>query len=96
MTEEVFADTMARPESGFDSMDPANVSPLVAWLASVESRDVTGRVFELEGGRVSVADGWHHGPVRDQAGRWEAGELGPVVRTLLAELRPADPVYGAP
>jgi NAD(P)-dependent dehydrogenase (short-subunit alcohol dehydrogenase family) len=95
MTEEVFAHQMARPESGFDAMDPANVSPLVAWLASEESRDVTGQVFELEGGRVSVAERWHHGPARQQAGRWDAGRLGPVVRELLAELRPADPVYGA-
>jgi NAD(P)-dependent dehydrogenase (short-subunit alcohol dehydrogenase family) len=95
MTEAVFAETMAKPDSGFDAMDPANVSPLVAWLASPESRDVTGRVFELEGGMVSVADGWHHGPVRDRGERWNAAELGPVVRELLAELRAPDPVYGA-
>jgi len=94
MTEEVFADQMARPESGFDAMDPANVSPLVAWLASTESSDVTGQVFEVEGGRVSVAERWHHGPARSRRIRWEASELGPVVRELLAELRPADPVYG--
>jgi NAD(P)-dependent dehydrogenase (short-subunit alcohol dehydrogenase family) len=95
MTEAVFAETMAKPESGFDTMDPANVSPLVAWLASPESRDVTGQVFELEGGMVSIADGWHHGPVRDRGERWDATELGPVVRELLAELRAPDPVYGA-
>jgi NAD(P)-dependent dehydrogenase (short-subunit alcohol dehydrogenase family) len=95
MTEAVFADTMTKPDSGFDAMDPANVSPLVAWLASPESRDVTGRVFELEGGTVSVADGWHHGPSRDRGGRWDAAQLGPVVRELLAELRAPDPVYGA-
>jgi NAD(P)-dependent dehydrogenase (short-subunit alcohol dehydrogenase family) len=95
MTEAVFADTMAKPDSGFDAMDPANISPLVAWLASPESRDVTGRVFELEGGMVSIADGWHHGPVRDRGERWDATELGPVVRDLLADLRAPDPVYGA-
>jgi NAD(P)-dependent dehydrogenase (short-subunit alcohol dehydrogenase family) len=95
MTEAVFADTMTKPESGFDAMDPANVSPLVAWLASPESGDVTGRVFELEGGMVSVADGWHHGPARDRGARWDAAELGPVVEELLAELRAPDPVYGA-
>ena len=48
MTEAAFAETMAAPESGFDAMDPANVSPVVAWLASEESRDVTGRVIEVE------------------------------------------------
>ena len=95
MTEEVFADTMAAPDAGFDAMDPANVSPLVAWLASTDSADVTGRVFELEGGQVSVADGWHHGPSRDKGDRWDAAELGPVVRDLLGELRAPDPVYGA-
>ena len=95
MTEAVFADTMTKPESGFDAMDPANVSPLVAWLASSESHDVTGRVFELEGGMVSVADGWHHGPARDRSDRWDAAELGPAVRELLAELPAPDPVYGS-
>lgn len=95
MTEDVFADTMARPDAGFDAMDPANVSPLVAWLASRESVDVTGRVFELEGGQLSVADGWHHGPARDKGDRWDAAELGPVVRALLREGRAPDPVYGA-
>ena len=32
MTEAAFAETMARPDDGFDAMDPANVSPVVAWL----------------------------------------------------------------
>lgn len=95
MTEGVFTEMMARPESGFDAMDPANVSPLVVWLGSTESSDVTGRVFELEGGVVSVANGWHHGPSRDRGDRWDVEELGPVVRELLAEVRDPDPVYGA-
>jgi hypothetical protein len=76
-------------------MDPANVAPLVAWLASPDAGDVTGHVFELEGGLVSVADGWHHGPSRDRGQRWEPAELGPVVRELLRDLRSPDPVYGA-
>jgi NAD(P)-dependent dehydrogenase (short-subunit alcohol dehydrogenase family) len=96
MTEEAFADAMTRPESGFDAMDPANVAPLVAWLASEESGDVTGQVFEVEGGRVSVAERWHHGPARRRGSRWEPDELGPVIRELLGELRPPDPVYGTP
>ena len=94
MTEEVFADAMAKPATGFDAMDPANVSPLVVWLGSPESREVNGRVFEVEGGVVSVADGWHHGPRRNKRDRWDPAELGPVVRELLAELRDPDPVYG--
>jgi len=94
MTEEVFADMMRRPEAGFDAMDPANIAPLVAWLASPESRDVTGRVFEVAGGKISLADGWRTGPEADKGARWEAAELGDVVRELLAQASPPQKVYG--
>lgn len=67
MTETVFADMMAKPDSGFDAMAPENISPLVVWLGSVESGDVTGRVFEVEGGVVRVAEGWARGPEADKA-----------------------------
>ena len=62
MTETVFAETMAAPEDGFDAMAPENVSPLVAWLASADSAGITGRVFEVEAGKLSVADGGITGP----------------------------------
>jgi len=88
-------DMMRAPETGFDAMAPDNVSPLVVWLGSAESRDVTGRVFEVEGGVVSVADGWQHGPRVDKGARWSPGELGPVVRDLLDKAPPPTPVYGA-
>jgi NAD(P)-dependent dehydrogenase (short-subunit alcohol dehydrogenase family) len=94
LTEDAFAEMMKKPESGFDAMDPANVSPLVVWLGSTESKDVSGHVFELEGGVVSVADGWHHGPRRAHTERWNPADLGPAVRELLDELRAPDPVYG--
>jgi NAD(P)-dependent dehydrogenase (short-subunit alcohol dehydrogenase family) len=95
MTEKVFAETMAKPEHGFDAMAPENVSPLVVWLGSVESRDVTGKVFEVEGGLIGIAEGWAHGPQVDKGARWETAELGPVVADLLAKARPPVPVYGA-
>ncbi len=95
MTESVFGERMAAPDSGFDPNHAENVSPLVVWLGSAESSDVTGRVFEVEGGIVSVADGWQHGPSRDKGARWDPAELGPVVRTLLAEAPDPTPVYGA-
>ena len=94
MTEAAFAETMAAPESGFDAMAPENVSPLVVWLGSGESAAVTGRVFEVEGGVVSVADGWQHGPRRDNGARWEPAQLGPVVAELLAAAPTPVPVYG--
>ncbi|WP_027930142.1 SDR family oxidoreductase [Amycolatopsis thermoflava] len=95
MTEEVFAATMARPDEGFDAMAPENVSPLVVWLGSVESAGVTGRVFEVEGGKVSLAQAWRHGPFVDKGSRWEPSELGPVVEKLIAEAPAPEPVYGA-
>jgi NAD(P)-dependent dehydrogenase (short-subunit alcohol dehydrogenase family) len=96
MTEAVFAETMAKPDDdAFDVMAPENVAPLVVWLGSAESAGVTGRVFEVEGGMVSVADGWQHGPKVDRGARWDPAALGPVVRDLLAQAPPPAPVYGA-
>ncbi|MBV9090543.1 MAG: SDR family oxidoreductase [Mycobacteriaceae bacterium] len=95
MTEKVFAETMTAPEDGFDAMAPENVSPLVVWLGSAESREVTGKVFEVEGGLIRVAEGWAHGPQVDKGARWDPAELGPVVNDLLAKARPPVPVYGA-
>jgi NAD(P)-dependent dehydrogenase (short-subunit alcohol dehydrogenase family) len=96
MTVEVFAQTMAAPEEGaFDAMAPENVAPFVVWLGSADSADVTGRVFEVEGGKIGVADGWQHGPTFDKGARWVPEEIGAVVRDLLREAPVPTPVYGA-
>lgn len=96
MTEQVFADTMAAPDPGaFDAMAPSNIAPLVVWLGSPDSADVTGRVFELEGGMLSVADGWQHGPQVDRNERWDPADVGPAVRDLIAKAPAPAPVYGA-
>jgi NAD(P)-dependent dehydrogenase (short-subunit alcohol dehydrogenase family) len=97
MTEQVFADDMAKPDDpdAFDAMAADNVAPLVAWLGSTDSAGVTGRVFEVEAGKVSVADGWHHGRVIDKGARWEPIEVGQAVTELLAEAPAPTPVYGA-
>lgn len=94
MTEGVFA-SMARPDEGFDAMAPENVSPLVVWLGSGESGHVSGRVFEVEGGKVSLAQAWRHGPAVDKGERWAPAELGPVVKELLEQAPEPEPVYGA-
>ena len=94
LTEDVFPDMMARPTEGFDAMAPENIAPLVVWLASADSRDVSGRVFEAEGGVLSVADGWQHGAPRDIGRRWEPAEIGSAVRELLAQAPPPAVVYG--
>jgi NAD(P)-dependent dehydrogenase (short-subunit alcohol dehydrogenase family) len=94
MTETVFADRMAAPSSGFDPNHPENISPLVVWLGSAQSAHVTGRVFEIEGGMVSVADGWHHGEVHDEGRRLDASTLGPIIDRLIARAPAPTQVYG--
>ena len=53
---------MAEPEdpAAFDRMDPGNVSPLVAYLASAECA-ATGDVFAVSGGSVERLVGWSSG-----------------------------------
>jgi NAD(P)-dependent dehydrogenase (short-subunit alcohol dehydrogenase family) len=94
MTETVFADMMKKPDEGFDVMDPANVSPIVAWLGSSASRDVTGYVFEIAGGKISIADGWRAGPELDKGARWDAADVGDAVAGLLRRAVPPQKVYG--
>jgi NAD(P)-dependent dehydrogenase (short-subunit alcohol dehydrogenase family) len=94
MTEEVFADMMKKPDEGFDVMSPANVSPLVVWLGSAESKDVTGCVFEVAGGEISIADGWRTGPKVDKGARWAPDEVGAAVHDLLGKRVEPQKVYG--
>lgn len=93
---DAMAAQMAAPADGsFDAMNPANISPLVVWLGSPESSAVTGRVFEVEGGRITALDGWQRSVERDKGSRWEPAELGAVVEELLAKTPEPVPVYGA-
>lgn len=95
MTEKVFADMMKPPADGaFDHYDPANVAPLVVWLCSPLSAGVTGRVFEVEGGKVSIADGWRTGTTADKKARWHPAELTDAIARLLAESPRPQKVYG--
>ncbi|MFK7897666.1 MAG: SDR family oxidoreductase [Myxococcota bacterium] len=85
MTEAIFTD-MKPPEDGsFDESHPGNVSPLVVWLGSPESREVTGRVFEVSGGMVGVSDGWRDGPTYDKGAKWAPDEIGAKVTELIKE-----------
>jgi NAD(P)-dependent dehydrogenase (short-subunit alcohol dehydrogenase family) len=96
MTESVFTEMMKAPDGGaFDVMAPNNISPLVVWLGSAESAGVTGRVFEVEGGKIGVADGYQHGPSVDKGSRWDPAEIGHVVHDLLLAAPAPAAVYGA-
>jgi NAD(P)-dependent dehydrogenase (short-subunit alcohol dehydrogenase family) len=70
----------------FDALDPANISPLVCWLGSNENENVSGRLFLVDGDRVSVAEGWRRGPTaRNDGMRWEPSQLTKVVPDLVAQ-----------
>jgi hypothetical protein len=56
---------------------------------------VSGRVFEIAGGELSLADGWRSGPRVDKGARWAADELGAAVQDLLRKATPPQRVYGA-
>lgn len=95
MTEGAFADKMAKVETGFDKQDPDNIAPTVVWLGSAESSDVTGCVFELEGGRITIEDGWDIGPTVERDARWAPAEVGPAVNELLSRRKPPRKVWGS-
>lgn len=95
MTEGAMPDMVKKPESGFDVWDPMNVASIVVWLGSSLSAHVTGQCFEAKGGELSIAEGWHTGRITDKGGRWEPAELTAVVDKLIAEGKPAQPVYGS-
>ena len=94
MTEQAFAEKMATEGQSFDVMDPANIAPTVVWLGSGESSHVTGCVFELEGGKIMLEDGWREGLVVDAGARWDPEDVGGAVEKLLAERVPPRKVWG--
>lgn len=67
----------------FDARDPENVAPLVVWLGSPESAAITGRVFEIRGGTISVAESWRRGPSAGEDRRLDPTELGAIVPGLV-------------
>jgi NAD(P)-dependent dehydrogenase (short-subunit alcohol dehydrogenase family) len=64
---------------------PRWVAPIVTWLASSESKDVSGRIFEASGRTLAVAEGWHRGP--SVAPVEDPTTLGPIVRGLVDRAR---------
>ena len=96
MTEEVFADMMKIPEDGsFDKFDPANVAPLICFLVSEKSSHISGICFESFGGKLSIAEGWKTGPIKDKGARYKVHEIDEVISELVAITPAAQKVYGS-
>ena len=73
---------------------PRWIAPIVTWLASAESKGVTGRVFEASGRTLAIAEGWVRGPSHDPVA--DPTALGPVVEQLLAGARKNSGMDGRP
>jgi NAD(P)-dependent dehydrogenase (short-subunit alcohol dehydrogenase family) len=77
-------DIVQPPEdpSKFDIWDPANVSPMVAWLAT-ENCPVNGRVFFVQGGKVQNFQPWTLTDSIDKDDRWTVAELETEMKRLV-------------
>jgi NAD(P)-dependent dehydrogenase (short-subunit alcohol dehydrogenase family) len=88
MTEGLVRWRPPEPDGEFAPTAPDNIAPLVVWLASEQAKGITGRVFNVRGGAISVAEGWHAGPAVDKGARWAPGELGDVIPGLVEQAAP--------
>jgi len=84
MTEETFGE-LARPEGGFDPLDPGNMAPVVVALAADEAQDITGQCFFVWGGVVNVLQPWQAGEALVSDERWDADELLSAMRERFPE-----------
>ena len=66
-------------------MDPRWIAPLVTWLASSDSKGISGRIFEASGSLLAVAEGWHRGPSVEPVE--DPTKLGPVVTEMVKQAR---------
>lgn len=66
-----------------DSMSPRWISYIATWLCSEEASKVTGRVFDVKGNQLGIAESWRLGPVVTQPE--DPTELGPLVAELMKD-----------
>ena len=72
---------MAPKEGAFDPWDPANISPLVAYLAS-EQCVFTGETFLVQGGSVTMVESWKRGAAVGRDAKWTVDELAEALAPL--------------
>jgi|tagenome__1003787_1003787.scaffolds.fasta_scaffold20975294_4 NAD(P)-dependent dehydrogenase (short-subunit alcohol dehydrogenase family) len=86
-------DLMQLSDEQREQMQPRWIAPIVTWLASPESRWVTGRVFDVSGRALSISEGWHRGPSVEAID--DPTLLGPAVEQLMSDARPNADMTGA-
>ncbi len=73
------------PDNLKDAISPRWIAVTATWLASPEAAKVTGRVFDIRGENLGIAEGWHLGPVAKQTD--DPADLGPVMAELMSKAR---------
>ena len=68
-----------------EAMSPRWISVVTTWLASPEGANVTGRMFDIRGPQLGIAEGWHLGPTATQPDN--PADLGPVMKELMGKAR---------
>jgi len=95
MTESAMPDVVKKPDdNSFDAWAPDNVAPLVIWLASEESSHISGQIFESQGGRISLCDGWRTGLTFDKGAKLEVEEIADIIANLNAKAIAPQKVWG--
>ncbi|GAB0102416.1 SDR family oxidoreductase [Nocardia sp. JMUB6875] len=74
MGEMMAAQQAGLEEGEFDAFSPANISPLVAYLAT-EKCPITGKVFAVQGGAISELAGWHDVKTIETEGPWSIDDI---------------------
>jgi len=93
MTESVLGDLQPEP-GAFDEWDPANIAPVVTWLASDAAAGVTGQVFVVFANRVHLMRGWDLQATVETSGRWTVDDLAERAGALFAERSSGLPPMG--
>ena len=69
-----------------EAASPRWIAPICTWLASPLSKNVTGRVFQVHGDQIAVAESWHRGPTAQNPD--DPAAMTDVVAKLMADARP--------
>jgi NAD(P)-dependent dehydrogenase (short-subunit alcohol dehydrogenase family) len=93
MTETVLQGLEAAPGE-FDEWDPANIAPVVAWLAGDDAGDVSGQVFIVFANRLHLMGGWDLLDTVETDGRWTLDELRARKNELFGDRQPGLPKMG--
>jgi len=86
---------MGEADSEDDPYAAAHVAPAAAWLVSDAARDVTGRVFEVGGDVLTIADGWRPAGSAALPRDASVAEVGERLRRLVAGAPAPRPVQRA-